>query len=281
MTLTQSSNRLLASLRDVDYERIYPHLRTVRLPFRTVVLKDGHPVSDVLFPTSATCSMIKTMRNGETTEIATIGNEGAVGVRPCVGPIESTVDCVVRVPGEASALSADVFQSEMERRSTFFDLILGCDQGFTNQIMQAAACHALHSAEQRCCRWLLTAHDRTRADGFPLTHDFVAAMLGVRRPTVSIIFASLQNAGMIRYSRGRISIHDRLALERASCECYRAINTALSRPERGETPEVAADRRITFRVFAPQAQAIRLAAGDIPGVGQITQLSKSPNGSGR
>lgn len=247
MMLAPSSNRLLASLDDVDYQRIHPHLRTLRLPFRTVLVKEEQSVSDVLFPTSATCSAIKTMRNGQTTEVATIGNEGALGIHVCLGQMESTVDWVVRVPGEASALDGEVFLSEMDRRSSFFDVVLKYHQTFTNHTVQAAACHALHSVEQRCCRWLLSAHDRTDGDGFQLTHDFVAAMLGVRRPTVSLIFASLQNAGMIRYSRGRISIDNRMALERASCECYHAINPTVSRMlETGQHPFEECENRGTL-----------------------------------
>lgn len=227
--MIKSTNRLLASLPDADYQRIAPHLSVSRLTFRRTLVKEAEPVTHVYFPNSATCCLIKKMRNGQTVEIATVGNEGVIGAHAFFGQRDSIVECVVRAPGEAGVLSVDVFMSEMGRHSSLFNAVIRYNQALTNQIVQTTACYGLHSATERCCRWLLFAHDRGDGEALHLTHDFVAAMLAIRRPTVSIVFATLQNAGAIRYTRGRIVVLDRMALERASCECYHAINTTLSR----------------------------------------------------
>ena len=224
-----NANKLLESLPDGDYQRLAPHLKTVQLSFKRVLLKETQHLSHVFFPDSATCCLIKTMRNGQTAEVATVGNEGALGVHVVYGQMDSVVQCVIRSSGEARALSVDAFTSEMERRAALYNLVIRYNQALTNQIMQISACNGLHTAKARCCRWLLTAHDRAGRDEFAFTHAFLAAMLGLRRPTVSLVVASLQSAGLIRYSRGCLMVIDRPELERVSCECHETVTNSFNR----------------------------------------------------
>ncbi len=224
-----TGNKLLESLPDVEYQRLAPYLKTVPLTFRKVILKENHPISHVLFPDSATCCLIKTLRNGDIAEMAAVGNEGAIGVHVFFGQMESNVGCLVRSAGEARAISVDAFRSEMERRSALYNVVIRYNQALTNQLMQGIACNGLHSAKQRCCRWLLEAQDRNGRDEFPFTHAFLAAMLGLRRPTVSLVVGSLQDAGTIECSRSRVRVLNRPALQIASCECYETMRHTFGR----------------------------------------------------
>jgi CRP-like cAMP-binding protein len=133
-------------------------------------------------------------------------------------------------------MSIEAFRREMDRRGAFYDRITKYSQAFVNMLMQSVACNGLHSAEQRCCRWLLTTHDRIEQDEFPLTHEFLAIMLGVRRPTVTLVMADLARAGVVSHVRGHVRITDRKGLENAACECYRNVRAVFDRllgvPER-------------------------------------------------
>jgi CRP-like cAMP-binding protein len=126
-------------------------------------------------------------------------------------------------------MSAELFNAEMEKRGAFYNHLVRYNQALMSQIMQTTVCNGLHSAEQRCCRWLLMSHDRAGADEFPLTHEFLATMLGVRRPTVTIVANQLQQAGLIQYRRGSVRITDRTKLEAASCECYATVREQMRR----------------------------------------------------
>jgi CRP-like cAMP-binding protein len=170
------------------------------------------------------------MQDGLVSEVATIGNEGLAGASVFFGETVSTGEMIVQVPdGHAYRLSVDAFNAEMARRERFHNLVVRYYQSFVNQIMQTTVCNALHTAEERGCRWLLMTHDRVRKDEFRLTHEFAAAMLGVRRPTMTLIAGSLQKAGLINYRRGYVTIVDRIGLEAAACECYEAVRTVFRR----------------------------------------------------
>ena len=166
-------------------------------------------------------SLVKTLNDGQVAEVATVGAEGAVGAGVFFGQRVADCDVIVQLTGpSAQMMSAEVFNDEMGKHGAFFNRVVRYNQALMSQIMQTTVCNGVHSADQRCCRWLLMTHDRAGANEFPLTQEFLATMLGVRRPTVTIVAHQLQQAGLIQYRRGFVSILDRAKLEAASCECY-------------------------------------------------------------
>ena len=231
------TNRLLLSLPAEDCQRLTPHLNVVPMTPRRVLQKQDEPIRQVYFPGGGACSLVKIMQDGKTAEIATVGDEGIIGAGVFFGQRESVAEVVVQVPGAAAlAMQVDVFNAEMSRRDALYNRVVRFNQGLTSQIMQTTACNGLHSVEQRCCRWLLMTHDRVKRDDFPVTHEFLATMLGVRRPTVTLIAHALQVAGLITYRRGHITIANRERLEAASCECYESVRRIFRRliPEVGK-----------------------------------------------
>ena len=163
------------------------------------------------------------MQNGDAVEVATIGNEGMVGLPILLGANTIPGQALVQVPGEALRMKADVFQREVTPKSPLYKLLQRYTQALFNSIAQLAACNRLHSIEERFCRWVLTTQDRVAKDEFPLTQEFLAQMLGVRRAGVSVVAAIIQKAGFITYKRGKMVILDREGLEDATCECYQMI----------------------------------------------------------
>jgi CRP-like cAMP-binding protein len=225
-----ATNQLLASLPNDDLQRLRPHLRTVRLRAKQSLHKQGEPIREVYFPTGGACSIIELMQDGQAAEIATVGSEGLLGGSVYFGQEESFTQSVVQVPGQwADVLTTEAFNAEMARKGALFIRTITYHQALMTQVMQTTVCNGLHSAEQRCCRWLLMSHDRIQRDEFPLTHETLAMMLGVRRPTITLIAAALQRAGLIRYRRGSMKILNRTGLELASCECYQTITDRVRR----------------------------------------------------
>ena len=219
------ANGILASLPEDDYRRISPHLRKVSLQKRQSLLRQGQPVQEIVFPVHGVCSLVKTTEDGHSIEIIGIGAEGAVGASVAWGQPETATDVVVQFPDDAAlSLPVEVFKSELQRRGALAALMARYCRVFTMQLMQASACNALHSAEQRCCRWLLTTQDRIQADTFLITQNMLAAALGVRRPTVTLIMAELHRAGLIEYGRGRVKVLDRTALLARACECSPSLS---------------------------------------------------------
>jgi CRP-like cAMP-binding protein len=213
-----------------EYARISPYLHATTMKARQVFHKQGEPIRDVYFPGGGACSLTKVMRDGKVAEIATVGNEGMIGASVFFGDELSAGEAIVQVAdGEAHSMPVDAFVQEMSRRGAFYNRVIRYSQAFTTQIMQTTVCNGLHSVEQRCCRWLLMTHDRVRHDEFQLTHEFLAIMLGVRRPTVTLTAAKLQMSGWIHYRRGFMTIVDRAGLERASCECYDVVKGNFAR----------------------------------------------------
>src|SRR5215212_5330190 len=225
-----SQNRLLAALPSDEYQRILPHLVTRPLRVRQVIHKHGEKLTEVHFTGRGICSITNAMEDGGMVEVATVGNEGFVGIGAALGDPIASGEAFVQVAGDpAQVMSIDAFQREMDRRGVFFDLVSRYAQAFVGLVMQSVACNGLHSAEERCCRWLLMTHDRVEQDEFALTHEFMAMMLGVRRPTVTLVMAELTNAGIISHVRGRVRVVDRAGLESASCECYKTVRTLYDR----------------------------------------------------
>jgi CRP-like cAMP-binding protein len=221
-------NRLLASLPPDDYARLVPALEIVRLPLKELLQIPGQPVQHVHFPGGGFCSMLTVLDDGDMVEVATVGREGVVDVFAALdggGPAALTM-----VQGETETcyrMTIAAFRAEMDRRGTFYTLITRFTQALAGCIMQATACNAVHSVEQRLARWLLMAQDRMESADFPLTQEFVAMMLGATRPTVTVVAGALQRAGLITYHRGHVTVLDRQKLEEASCECYRVATDRL------------------------------------------------------
>jgi len=230
LTDTPSRNRLLQTLPADEYDRISSQLQAVTMKPKQVLHKQGEKIRYVYFPGGGACSVTKVMEDGKVAEIATVGSEGMLGASVFFGDDLSTGETLVQVPdGEGHRMATEAFIAEMSRREAFYNRIIRYSQAFTAQIMQTTVCNGLHSVEQRCCRWLLMTHDRVQTDEFQLTHEFLSVMLGVRRPTVTLIAAKLQVRGLIQYRRGFMKITDRPGLEQASCECYQAVKANFAR----------------------------------------------------
>lgn len=225
----QVGNKLLAALPNSEYERLFPKLQPVSLPFTQRVYEQNEPIEYLYFINRGVVSMLNIMEDGGAIEVATVGNEGFIGVPLLLGAEHSPLEAFVQIPGDALRIKADVFKREITPGSPSYNLLLRYTQALIDQLGQSAACNRLHSIEERCCRWLLLTQDRVGSDEFPLTHEFLAQMLGVRRASVSIIAAVLQKAGLISYHRGKMMIVDRKGLEAGACECYQVIKAGYDR----------------------------------------------------
>lgn len=214
-------NKLLATLPAADYQRLQSRLTLTPLTLRQVLLREGQSIQDVYFPSTGACSLTKTMQDGATAEVATIGSEGVIGAGVFFGDDVSGSDVLVQVAGcSAYKLSSEDFVAEMQLRGAFYNCVLRYTQALLTQVMQTSVCNGLHSAEQRCCRWLLMTRDRLASNDLQLTHEFLSIMLGVRRPTVTLVIHQLQEAGLVDSRRGSLRIVDLAGLEAKSCECY-------------------------------------------------------------
>lgn len=213
-------NRLLASLTPADQERIRPHLEPIKLDYKQSLNQADTPIEDVYFITTGVGSLVNTMRNGEAAEVGTIGNEGMVGLPVILGDRQGPMSVYMQVPGAGLRMDADAFRTQLEHTGSLQTAMLHYTHAFFNQVAQSAACAHFHALEQRCCRWLLMTHDRMQSDAFQLTQEFLAMMLGVRRAGVSVAAGELQRRGLIRYSRGWVTILDQQGLQDLSCECY-------------------------------------------------------------
>jgi CRP-like cAMP-binding protein len=222
-------NRLLAALPRDEYDRIHPHLGKVSLPLKEVLYEANGPIPHIFFPLNGVVSLVILMEGGFTLEVGTIGNEGMVGTPVFLGSESSPTRAISQVPGEALRMEAKVFQKEMKRAGSLFGLVQRYTQAMINQISQSTVCNHRHSVQKRMCRWLLMSHDRVGTDKFQLTQEFLAQMLGVRRPTVSAVAGILQKEGLLTYHRGMMTILDRKGLETASCECYQVVREELDR----------------------------------------------------
>jgi CRP-like cAMP-binding protein len=222
------ANRLLAALPRDEFERILPDLQLRSVIVRQVLQARDAPIENAIFPLSGVASMISMGDSGGSIEVATIGCEGMVGLPLLLGGGSAAGEVFIQVPGDALVMPAARFHHHMEQPALRRVLLL-YTQALLTQIAQCSACNNHHPLAGRCARWLLQTHDRVRGDEFPLTHDFLGLMLGVRRATVTEAAQALQARGLIRYHRGVVSISDRAGLERASCECYELIAREFSR----------------------------------------------------
>jgi CRP-like cAMP-binding protein len=206
-------NRLLAGLPPEDLAELIEHLEPVALPKKQVLYEVGAPLEHIYFIEEGLASVLTTMEDGASSEVGMVGPEGFVGVSALLGGSLSAQHVVMQLPGRGHHIAAN-------RCPRIRAVLLRFIEDLLNLSSQTAGCNRLHSVEQRSARWLLMASDRTGADVLPLTQEFLAAMLGVRRSGVSEAMSELQRSGLIRYRRGQITIVDRSGLEQTACECY-------------------------------------------------------------
>jgi CRP-like cAMP-binding protein len=222
-------NHLLASLPPDDFAALGGSLRAFDLvPKRTLHAPD-RPIETVYFPERGMVSMVAALEGGQLLEVGVVGREGMVGLPVVLGADSGNVEAMIQMPGAALGLPAAVLVEALERGPALKALLLRYMQAFHVQVAQTAACNGCHPVEERLARWLLMAHDRAGGDVFPMTQEFIATMLGVRRAGVSVTAGILQRAGVITYKHGHIAILDRPGLESTSCECYGAVRRRCER----------------------------------------------------
>lgn len=222
-------NRLLAALPTEEYSRLVAHMEPIHLQLRQSLYEPEEPIKNVYFIRSAVVSLLSLMEDGSAVEVGTVGNEGMVGLPVFLGAKSIPGLAMAQIAGEALKMRVDVFKAQVTPSSELYSLLQRYTQALFNLIAQVAACNRLHSVEERLCRWLLMTQDRVGSSEFPLTQEFIAQMLGVRRPSVSLVATTLQKAGLIRYIRGQMTLLDREGLEAASCECYAIIQREFER----------------------------------------------------
>jgi CRP-like cAMP-binding protein len=222
-------NRLLAALPASEYQRLIPHLQLVKLPHHEILYRPNESITHVYFPHQAVISLITTMENGSTIEVGLVGSEGMVGIPVILGGNITIYETQVQVPHDAMRMDANVLKTEFLQGGELQKLLLRYCQALLTQISQSVACNRFHTIEARLARWMLLVQDSTELDELPLTQEFIAEMLGTRRSGVTVAAGTLQQAGMLRYSRGKITIVNREALEATACECYRVISNEFSR----------------------------------------------------
>jgi len=247
-------NYLLAALPPDEYARIAETLELIPLTLKTVLHKPGEPIQYVYFPGGGFCSIVAVLEDGAMAEVGSVGREGMIGVSAVLEGIPTT--SLSMVHGEMDIcfrMTADAFRSEMDRRDTFYQLVTRFEGALLGFIMQSTACSARHSVEQRLARWLLMAQDRMGRSDFPLTQDLVAMMLGVARPTVTIVAGTLQKGRVITYHRGRVTVVNRQRLESVSCECYRT-GTGLLRAVTQPFPQFKHAEGVTPQIVRPAVQ---------------------------
>lgn len=223
------TNQLLALLPTTTYQQLLPKLEPVSLPIRQVLYEENQPIEYVYFPLNAVVSCLAIMDDGTQVEVGTVGYEGFVGVPVFLGASSTSGRAIVQILGKGLRMPSQVFGHEVEQNGSLTRILHRYVQALMADMAQQVACNRLHSVQQRCARWLLTTRDRVRVAEFPLTQEFLAQMLGVRRATVNEVAQSLQHQGLIRYRHGIITVLDAEGLEAAACECYHIVRAQYDR----------------------------------------------------
>ena len=237
-------NRLLASLPANERAALDPQLKPVELMRGTILETLGEPTEHVHFPCSgALASLLQTMQDGASVEVGAVGSEGMVGGMAAAGSGVALAQAVVQLPGLFMRIPMAPFMAALRTQPALHDKVVRHNETIVAQMQQSIACNALHDVESRLCRWLLQTQDHTGAEVLPFTQELLGHMLGVRRTTITLVARMLQTADMIRWSRGKVEILDRQALEHASCECYAASRERMNRflaehPELSPAPKV-------------------------------------------
>jgi CRP-like cAMP-binding protein len=228
-TTGPQENRLLAALPVAQWRQWQAQLESVEMPLGHVLYESGATLSHVYFPTTAIVSLLYVMENGSSAEIAVVGNEGIVGISLFMGGESTPSRAVVQSAGHGYRLKAQLMKDEFNKSGPVLHLLLRYTQALITQMAQTAACNRHHSLDQQLCRWLLLSLDRMQNNELIMTQELIANMLGVRREGVTEGALKLQQGGLIRYSRGRITVLSRAGLEKRTCECYAVVKKEYDR----------------------------------------------------
>ncbi len=224
-----NQNHLLAALPAAEFDRLLPHLELVPMPLSEALYESGGRLNHVYFPTTSIVSLLYVMEDGASAEIAVVGNEGLLGIALFMGGETTPSRAVVQSAGFGYRLKAAILKLEFNRGGAVMHLLLRYTQALITQMAQTAVCNRHHSVEQQLCRWLLLSLDRLPGNELSMTQELIANMLGVRREGVTEAAGKLQRDGLIRYTRGRITVLDRPKLEKAVCECYAVVKKEFDR----------------------------------------------------
>lgn len=227
--MARSGNTLLDSMTDENLDAISGQLETAHLSVRQTLYEDGSPADAVYFPIDCVISVVTTMNDGSAIETATVGDEGMCGAQLALGSRAAFGRWFCQIPGRAYRMGAADFLEGYERDERWRRAVGRYLQSVIDVLSQSVACNRLHLVRERCARWLSMSADRVHSNDFPLTHEALATMLGVRRAGVSVAAASLQAAGYLSYRRGRFHIIDKAGLDSAACECYAATRAIYDR----------------------------------------------------
>jgi len=228
-----NNNRILNALSRAEYERLADHLEFVNLTKGEILYQPDEPITHVYFPNRGTVSIVSTFEDGGMVEVGMVGNEGMFGVCVFLGSISTPLLAQVQLEGDGFRMRAEVFMGEFNKGGVLHDMLLRYTQCFITQIALAAACNRAHNINGRLSKWLLMCQDRAQSKNLPLTHEFIATMLGTRRAGVTEAATALRDAGVISYYRGQVTIIDRKGLEGMSCECYPMMKKEFTRLVRG------------------------------------------------
>jgi CRP-like cAMP-binding protein len=222
-TVDLQSNRLLGALEPSSLARIVPHLMPVKLKLGAIVCEAGGLLKHAYFPQGCVLSLLTVLENGTAIETENIGREGAFGLFAAMYSRVSFNRCLVQLEGDMVRCPIGLLQAEFEHSEHVRNLLVSYSETQLSQVQQTVACNAMHTTEERMCRWLLMMNDRALGQALPYTHEFLSHMLGTTRKSVTLAAQSMQIAGLISYRRGLIVIVDRRGLENASCECYAIV----------------------------------------------------------
>jgi CRP-like cAMP-binding protein len=226
----ECANLLLSLLPDADYQTIRPHLEFIETPLNFVLFERDKPIQHAYFPLIGEHSILANMEDGSGVEVGTVGYEGFSTVDLLMGSDIAIETTICQIPGEALRMPASVFRHMTENNTPLRQITLRYLQAYLSQVSQSAACNRLHGIEQRLARWLLMTHDRMhQPPEFTLTQEYLATMLGVHRPSLSLAANTLQRAGVIEYNRGKVRVLNRQQLEEVSCECYGIVKNHFER----------------------------------------------------
>ncbi|HET9932724.1 MAG TPA: Crp/Fnr family transcriptional regulator [Polyangiaceae bacterium] len=266
-------NHILGALPQAEIDAIAPHLEPMLLDQRHVAYDVNTPIEYVYFPEDCVISLVSVMRDGQVVEVATVGNEGMIGLPLFLRARRTLGQAFCQVPGSAFRMKADAFV-EFAAKGKLNDLMHRYTQALFAQVSQSAACNRLHLAEERFSRWILMTHDRVRGNDFALTQDFLSQMLGVRRATVSEVAAQAQRDGLIRYHRGHMTIVNRKGLEERACECYSIIQAEFEQLIGDSSKNSLSRARVSLPSFSRAGKA---TAGEaIPHIDRTEAGSPAP-----
>jgi CRP-like cAMP-binding protein len=226
---TPRRNKLLAFLDDDDFASLEPSLQRVSLDFRQELYDYRDGVTHIYFPLSGVVAIMRALSDGDTAQVASVGNEGVVGFGALIDAPVASGCAIVQLPGEALRIETAAIQSYALKHPRFRAVTMHYGHILISHLMQSVVCHQFHSARQRYALWLLQTHDRAHRDTFRLTQEIVAQSLGVRRATVSDIARDVQRSGAVEYRRGKITVRDRVALMAQACECYDSMQEEYER----------------------------------------------------